>query len=183
MDPRIQPLSVGPHTIDVTFSGDANFDVAHSPQFTQQVDRAESTLSFSTTPAGPTFIYGQDVTVTAAISAVPPGAGTPGGNVTFIVDNGTPQPMTLDLTGRASITLVQPSVGTHHIQLSYDGDTNFQPTASANLHRMEQAEAVLQRAAASLEAFLEAAGDTDAAQRAARTAEATSAALARLGTG
>src|SRR5205823_2814862 len=122
-------LGAGNHTLVVTFSGDADFNPSTSAPFIQAVLRANSTVSLASLPANP--VYGQDVSVIATVSAVAPGAGIPAGSVLFTVD-GVPQSSAapLDSAGQATVVLSAPSLGVHHIQASYGGDTNFNTSAT-----------------------------------------------------
>src|SRR5262249_28414937 len=74
-------LSPGTHSISASYSGDANFSGSTTPAITQTVDQADTTTSISSS-LNPS-VFGQSLTFTATVSAVSPGAGTPGGTVTF----------------------------------------------------------------------------------------------------
>ena len=78
-------------------------------------------LSSSANPS----VFGQPVTVTAAVAPVAPGAGTPTGSVVFTVD-GAPQPAAALSGGQATLSTAAPlSLGGHAITATYGGDTNF----------------------------------------------------------
>src|SRR5439155_7590842 len=82
-------LSAGGHaTITAVYGGDANFNTSTSPNFTQTVNKADTTTTVNSSAAP--SVFGQSVTFTATVTAVAPGAGTPAGTVTFTID-GTPQ--------------------------------------------------------------------------------------------
>lgn len=68
--------------------------------------------------------YGQDLTFTATVGAVAPGAGIPTGTVTFTVD-GQSQPVNLDAQGEATFSpaLLQP--GSYEVDVAYSGCANF----------------------------------------------------------
>jgi uncharacterized repeat protein (TIGR01451 family) len=84
----------------------------------------QTTLTSSPNPS----VAGQYVTFTATVSS---GAGTPTGQVTFI-DGGTTVlgAATLDLSGTATLTTSLPSAGSHLVTASYEGDSNFETSAS-----------------------------------------------------
>jgi hypothetical protein len=129
-------LSIGTHTITVTYAGDAVF-LANTGGFSQSVIRANTTTSVHTslTPS----VYGQTVTFTAAVAAKAPGAGTPTGNVKFY--NGAVLPAnllgsgTLDGTGTATFSTGSLSALTHTIIAVYQGDTNY-ATSQANVSQV-----------------------------------------------
>lgn len=90
----------------------------------------QTTLSSSANPS----LLGQNVTLTAAVTAVPPSAGTPAGNVQFLID-GAPSgsPVTLS-GGMASISTAALSLGSHTITAQYGGDATF-PGSSGVLNQ------------------------------------------------
>lgn len=90
---------------------------------TLTVNRAATTgsVSASANPASP----GQSVVFTFNASAVPPGAGSPGGSAQFRVDGvpaGSPAAM---INGTASLPLNSLARGLHTLQCEYPGDSNF----------------------------------------------------------
>lgn len=111
-------------TITATYSGDANYTTSTAASTNQQIIKAETTTSVTASPNPSTV--DQTVVVTATISVVAPGAGTPTGTVTFLLD-GTPygSAVTLDSNGQASITLPSLSATLHSIEAVYNGDANF----------------------------------------------------------
>src|SRR5262249_6775443 len=74
-------LAVGGHTITAVYQGGVNFLTSTSSPLAQAVnpDGSGTQLSSSENPALP----GDTVTCTATVSALAPGAGLPGGLVTF----------------------------------------------------------------------------------------------------
>ena len=74
-------LTVGTHAITAGYSGDTNFATS-SGSVLQTVNKASAstTVTSSVNP----LVFGQNVTFTATVSAVNPGAGTPTGTVTFL---------------------------------------------------------------------------------------------------
>jgi polyisoprenoid-binding protein YceI len=73
---------------------------------------------------------GDPVTFTAEVAPVPPGAGTPTGNLTFSVD-GADQAVALS-GGNATLQTSSLSVGTHQITANYWGDAKFAPSTTAS---------------------------------------------------
>ena len=117
-------LAVGNHTITTTYSGDGNFNgstgsLSGNPQV---VSKANTTTGV-TSSANPS-VFGQPVVLTAMISPVAPGAGTPTGTVTFL-DGGSPIGTGTLSGGIASFTTSALAVGNHTLTTSYVGDGNF----------------------------------------------------------
>jgi hypothetical protein len=119
-----------PHTVVAQYNGDPNF-MASSGQLPggQAVLRANTsaTLGVDINPA----FFGQTVTLTANISAVAPGAGTPAGTAVFVIDGIGQTPVVPVVGGRATFSVSTLSVGTHSISVNYQGDANFNPTTAS----------------------------------------------------
>jgi Ca2+-binding RTX toxin-like protein len=77
-------------------------------------------------------VYGQPVTITAAVTPVAPGAGTPTGCVTFL-DGSTPLAMVPLTGGSASFTTTCLLHGTHVLTAVFAGSTNFSGSTSSGL--------------------------------------------------
>src|SRR4029077_8203984 len=79
----ISTLSVATHTITASYNGDGNFLTSSGSDSgtPEVVNKASSSTAVSSSPNA--SVFGQVVTFTATVSAVSPGAGTPGGTVTF----------------------------------------------------------------------------------------------------
>jgi large repetitive protein len=123
-------LSVGPHTVTASYSGDTDYSADTSTALTQTVDRAATTTALTSSPDPAQF--GQAVTVTATVTPIAPGSGTVTGTVTFTVD-GTPQtPVTL-VSGSASLSPATLGAGAHTITAVYSGDGEFTASTSAPL--------------------------------------------------
>jgi hypothetical protein len=87
-----------------------------------------TSVTTSTTPA----VYGQAVTLTAAVAAVPPATGTPTGSVAFM--DGTATLGTGTLSGsQATFSTSTLTVGSHSITAVYGGDSSFSGSTSAAL--------------------------------------------------
>ncbi|MET8681109.1 Ig-like domain-containing protein, partial [Streptomyces sp. NPDC004647] len=121
-------LSVGLHNVVANYSGDVNLDPSSGAD-TQQVNTASTTTTLVTSP-NPS-VCGETVTLTAQVTPVPPGAGTPTGNVTFIIsDDGPPLTAPVDGSGQAQVTISDLTVGNHLVTASYTGDANFSGSSS-----------------------------------------------------
>ena len=94
---------------------------------TKNLERAEAAQSPAirlTSSSNPSF-YGQQITFTSTVSAVPPATGIPTGSVTFndgLSELGT---SILDNSDQATWNTSMLSPGTHIITAVYNGDTNF----------------------------------------------------------
>ena len=116
-------LTVGSHSITVVYNGDANFNTNTSDVLTQTVTLANTTttVASSTNPS----VFGQSVTFTATVSAVPPAGGARTGTVQFSVD-GSPFGSPVTLSGsNATLTTTLLAVGDHTVTAAYSGDANF----------------------------------------------------------
>jgi hypothetical protein len=120
-------LAVGPHTVTVTYSGDLNLD-GGTQTLTQTVAPLATITTLNSAP-NPS-VLGQPVTFTATVSSQVPGAGTPGGAVTFSV-NGAPQTSVPVVNGIATLTLTTLPPGTHMVTAAYGGDANFTSSTAA----------------------------------------------------
>src|SRR5579871_2985775 len=120
-------LSVGAHSITASYSGDGNFAASTSAALTQIVNQAASTTALTASPNP--AIFGQPVTLTATVSAVAPGAGTPSAAVNFFDGGVALGPGTLN-SGQAMLTIPAPAVGPHSFSAVYAGDTDFLGSSS-----------------------------------------------------
>lgn len=125
-------LSGGTHSMSAVYSGDGN-NQASTGTFSQTVNPAASSTTVASSPNPST--YGQVVTLTAAVTAVPPASGTPTGTVTFN-QNSTALGSTTLSNGTGSISVTNLAVGTDSLTAVYSGDTNFLGSTSALLHQV-----------------------------------------------
>jgi autotransporter-associated beta strand protein len=123
----ISTLSVGSHTITAIYSGDSNFSMS-TAVLTQTVNRANTLTTL--VPPSASSGAGLPLTFTAMVQALPPGAGTPTGTVTFQDGTTTLGTASLGSTGSASFTTVALSAGNHSITAVYNGDSNFSLSTS-----------------------------------------------------
>ncbi|MER7901614.1 Ig-like domain-containing protein, partial [Streptomyces sp. NPDC096046] len=122
--------SSGLFTVTATYIGSNSF-AGSSGSDPHTVNRALSatTVVSSPDPSRP----GQGATVTATVTAVPPGAGTPTGSVTFTIGNRSPVTVPL-ADGTASTPIGNLSVGTHPITVAYPGSTDFASSSGTDTH-------------------------------------------------
>jgi hypothetical protein len=124
-------LSTGDHTVVARYSGDPNYLASTSDAVTEQVGKAPTTTTIGTSlnPA----VFGQPVTFTAHVNVQSPGVGAPSGAVQFDVD-GNPYGTAVPMSGDAA-TLTIPSLGggNHTVTATYNGNTDFATSSSADL--------------------------------------------------
>ena len=117
-------LAVGSHTITASYGGDGNFNgntgsLSGNPQVVGKPD-SKTSVGSSSNPS----VFGQTVTLTATVSVVAPGTGTPTGTVMFL-DGGLPIGTGTLSGGIATFTTSALAVGSHTITTSYGGDGSF----------------------------------------------------------
>ncbi|MGW7690109.1 Ig-like domain repeat protein [Streptomyces asiaticus] len=125
--------SGSPYTITAAYSGDADFTGSTGTD-TQTVGQADTATTVGTSPDP--SVAGEVVTLTARVSAVAPGAGSPTGTVTFDFGDATPT-VTAPVTGGvASAThAYATSVGSPFtVTASYGGDADFAPSTATGTH-------------------------------------------------
>jgi hypothetical protein len=124
-------LGVGSHAISADYAGDANFGGA-GDDLTQEVSQSATTTSVSTGP-NPS-VFGQPVALSATVTPVAPGTGTPTGTVQFVIDgvaSGAPVALVDGETAPYSVSTL--SRGSHTIVAVYDGDVEFSGSESDDL--------------------------------------------------
>ena len=114
--------------------GAFHFFLSASLFFLQTVSRA-ATLTAVTSSINPS-VFGQNVTFTATVSAVAPGAGIATGQVTFLDGGAFLGIGLLDATGKATLQTTTLAVGTHLVTALYAGDSNFNASTSAVLNQV-----------------------------------------------
>ncbi|WP_186831738.1 Ig-like domain repeat protein [Streptomyces sp. ISID311] len=125
--------SGSPYPVTAAYSGDADFSPSTGAD-TQTVDQASSGLTLISSPDP--SVAGQEVTFTARVSAVPPGAGTPTGTVTFDFGDGT-APVTAPVSGGVATlahTYAAASASPYTVTAHYSGDADFAPGTGTDLH-------------------------------------------------
>jgi len=118
-------LFVGNHTqITATYSGDACYLAKTSPAYSQEVDRAPSTVSVSSDINPST--YGQNVKFTATVTPI--GATN---RVYFYSDGNLMGSAAVNsTTGLATLNVSNLLPGKHDITGNYQGDQHYEPSAS-----------------------------------------------------
>jgi hypothetical protein len=124
-------LAVGSNSITIQYAGDSNFTASTSSALTQTVHLAATTTSLTSSSNPSTF--GSSVTFTATVTATSPGAGVPGGSVTFKNGAAVLGTEPLNASGVATFSTSSLTVGSHNITASYGGNTDFKTSASAAL--------------------------------------------------
>jgi hypothetical protein len=121
-------LSQAAHYITATYGGDGNFNTS-AGNLMQIVGRSNTTVTVTSSGSS---LFGNAVTFTATVAALPPGTGTPTGNVTFTVDGVPLAPVTL-AGGQATFVTSTLSVANHSVTAAYGGDANFNTSTSVTL--------------------------------------------------
>lgn len=120
-------LSVGSHAITAEYGGDAAHSGGTSFAITQTVNKAATTTEVRVSPE-PSALS-RPAIMTAVVSAVVPGAGTPTGTVRF-KDGSALLGTGLLAGGSAAYSVSTLSVGSHAFTAEYAGDDNFEPSVS-----------------------------------------------------
>jgi len=125
-------LSGGPHAVAAVYSGDTNFLTSTGTNVIAVVP-ASTTTSVMSSP-NPSAL-GQPVTFTATITPVAPGAGTPGGTVTFVIGGSGGGTFVRPVVGGvATLSLSSLGSGSHAITAIYGGNTTFLPSTGSGTH-------------------------------------------------
>ncbi len=113
-------LTGGSHNIVASYGGSANCNAATSPTLSQTVNRVPVTIAESSS-LNPSR-YGDTIQLTYSFSG---SLATPTGGAT--VKDGASQlcTLTLDASGHASCATSALAVGSHTLQVAYNGDTNY----------------------------------------------------------
>ena len=119
-------LAAGTHKVVATYLPESPYEGSIG-ESTEVVDRAPALVTVESIP-NPS-LPGEEVTITASVEVVPPGAGTPTGLVRFSADGSSLGPAVPLLAGEASIQTDALATGTHEIVASYDGDDEIAAAA------------------------------------------------------
>jgi len=122
--------TAGSHTLQAIYAGDSNYNGSTSPAITITVAKTATTLivtPITTTPAA-----GSSLQVTATITPAATGQASPTGTVAFTLDGTSVgvESVTSGSPSTATDTLTVPSAGTHNLQASYSGDSNYGSSTS-----------------------------------------------------
>ncbi|MGW2376645.1 Ig-like domain repeat protein, partial [Kitasatospora sp. NPDC001683] len=104
-------LSVGSHALTAVYGGDTDFSGSTSPVDAQTVNAADTTTVLTSVPDP--SVFGQAKVLTATVTVVAPGVGTPTGTVSFFDGATLLGTGTLDAGGVATFTTSGLSVGSH----------------------------------------------------------------------
>ena len=129
----VTSLLAGTHTVSVSYSGSAHHE-GGTDSLTQEVSRADTTTLVSVSPSPSN--EGQNVSITALVSANAPGTGDPTGTVTFTADGDVIGAAPLDSTvsgTRATLELADLAPGSYTIRASYAGDGGYVGGESAGV--------------------------------------------------
>src|SRR5581483_2321658 len=128
---------VGTHNITATYTDNVDGNFLGSATTTAVVETINPAVTTTTLSGPTTAVFGQSVTLTAAVTVNSPGGGTPAGNVTFLVD-GVPQGTVALSQGQASLPLSTLAVNTtgHTVTAVYTdtADSNYTASTSADLN-------------------------------------------------
>jgi trimeric autotransporter adhesin len=115
-------LSVGADSVTAQYQGDTNYATSTSAPVSVPVSKASTTTVLTFFPSSP--VANQNVTLTATVAPVSPGAGQLSGTVEFF--NGTTSLGTATITaGVATLRTTALPSGTNSVTAQYSGDTNF----------------------------------------------------------
>lgn len=125
-------LAVGEYAVSAVYSGDIEFS-GSSAELVQSVQPAATALVLSADKAE--TVFGQELTLNAALSVVAPGAGIPTGTVTFFADDAEIGSAALNADGTAASLLVDGTlpVGARSLSTVFSGDGSFSGSVSAAL--------------------------------------------------
>lgn len=130
-------FSVGSHSIAAAYSGDSTFQSSIG-NLTETVNQASTTTILSSS-ANPSILNGT-VTLTATVSVVAPGAGTPTGSIAFKDSSTVLTTVPINSAGQATFFTFSLAAGSHSVTAAYSGDSNFNGSTSATLNQSVQYE-------------------------------------------
>jgi uncharacterized delta-60 repeat protein len=130
-------LDVGTHIVSVSYPGDGNFLTSTgSLAGGLVINKASVTLVITRAPTA--SVTTEHVTYTATLTAAAPGAGTPGGTVTFVDDD--LQSCIANLTaGQGNCVLRHEVAGTKTVTGTYSGDASFNGKTGTTSHVVSKA--------------------------------------------
>jgi hypothetical protein len=121
-------LKVGNQNIQTVYTGSLKYSMSASPMLVQGVQKSATTTALASSLSP--IVYGEKVTFTATVTAVSPGAGTPGGTVAFRDNGVTLATISLDASGVAAFTTSALSVGNDRIVAAYTGSSSYKLSLS-----------------------------------------------------
>jgi hypothetical protein len=127
-------LTVGNHSITVSYIGGGTFNSSTSSGLSQVVNPAQTATAVAV-DVSPS-VYGQTMTFTASVSVLAPGSGIPTGAVTFM-DGSTPLGIeSLDGSRTATFSTSALAGGSHAITAIYNNTPNFKTSTSPTLSQV-----------------------------------------------
>lgn len=122
-------LPAGTYPITATYAGDGAFSRSQAVLVPDQtVNKASTTTALLISPLPP---FGSpSLTMTATVTTLAPGAGTPTGVITFTVDSVTAGTPALSATGVVTLTTSLLAPGAHTLAVIYGGSSNFNPSTA-----------------------------------------------------
>jgi hypothetical protein len=124
---QISTLAAGPHSLTAVYSGDGNYATSTSTIVNLTITAAQTALGISAAPSNAAF--GSSITFTARLT---PGSSIYAGElITFSEGTSSLGTSTLDATGTATFTTSALTAGTHNINASYSGDTDYGPATTS----------------------------------------------------
>jgi hypothetical protein len=117
-------LPVGTYPITATYGGDANFGPSQDvlvPRQTVKKAGTNTALALLPLPAS----LNARLALTATVTTVAPGSGTPTGVVTFTIDGAMAGAPALSATGVVTLTTTPLALATHRVEAIYNGDASF----------------------------------------------------------
>ena len=124
----------GGHNIEAQYSGDATYEAAVSQPVTINIQPSPTSMVVApstTTPAG-----GATITVTGTVTSSNPGATPPSGTITVNLDGIAQGNAALSTTANVtsgSVSVTVPTGGSHTVQGTYSGDTNYYNSTSSSV--------------------------------------------------
>ena len=119
----VTTLAVATNSITAQYLGDGNYGGSTSAPTPVTVTMASATASLVVFPVAP--VEDEQVTLTATVAAVSPGAGTPTGDVNFLNGSTSLGSEELSAAGVATLPTSIIPAGTNSITADYAGDGNF----------------------------------------------------------
>jgi hypothetical protein len=119
-------LAVGPHSLRAVFAGTGAFGGSKAA-LSEAVNKAATTTTLA---ADPSLLADGVVYLTATVTPVVPGAGTPTGVVTFFDGTKVVGTGIVATNGQATLFLFTLAKGKHTLSASYGGDVNFLASTS-----------------------------------------------------
>ncbi|MBI1914138.1 MAG: Ig-like domain repeat protein [Planctomycetes bacterium] len=119
------------HNILATYNTDGNYATSDA-SVDQEVDPAPTTTTVTASPSP--SVFGQVVTITATVNPAPSIA-VPTGSVVFTIDGNQTGSVGLDSTGKAKVTMVFTTLGSHTLSAAYTSNNtnNFLSSSSSQV--------------------------------------------------